>query len=238
MIASAIVFAVLRLRPEASAATAVAAVPSVAPEPTAAPPATTAPAAQPPSAAPADNPELLAAAAASPALKPEAALTPQQPTAAAPAAERTRKRKSAADEPAPPAPSAPSTTAEPQADSQDEPAEKPDPAPSPRAEPVAPSGSDFFSSAAPLSDTPSHAQVMRTMREVQPQVRACAQGHAASTATVAVTVLGATGRVSRVRISGVPEQVGNCIGHAVHAAKFPRFMRSEFAIDYAFRLGE
>ena len=54
----------------------------------------------------------------------------------------------------------------------------------------------------------------------------------------AITVAGATGRVTNATVGGqfAGTPVGSCIARAVRGASFPRFQRATFTINYPFRL--
>ena len=56
--------------------------------------------------------------------------------------------------------------------------------------------------------------------------------------TVAVTVSGATGRVTDVSVGGdlAATPVGTCIARAVRGATFPQFRRATFTVNYPFRI--
>jgi hypothetical protein len=91
---------------------------------------------------------------------------------------------------------------------------------------------------AALADTPSRDQVLSAMRGVQGEVQACAEGQEveASTATVAMTITGSTGRVTSAQVSGIGGTVGSCIARAVRGASFPKFAKAQFSINYPFKL--
>jgi hypothetical protein len=91
--------------------------------------------------------------------------------------------------------------------------------------------------AADLPATPTRADVLKAMRDVEDEVRACAQGQdAKGTAAVAFTVAGPTGRISGVRVTGIQGEAGSCIARAVRAAQFPKFAKSDFKVNYPYRL--
>lgn len=90
---------------------------------------------------------------------------------------------------------------------------------------------------AALPESPDRSQVLSAMRGVQGAVKACAAGAAeGGTAKVALTVAGSSGKVTNVRVSGVEGPVGSCIAKAVREAKFPKFSKPDFSINYPFRL--
>ena len=57
-------------------------------------------------------------------------------------------------------------------------------------------------------------------------------------AMVAITVAGATGRVTGANVTGqfAGTPVGSCVARAVRGASFPRFQRASFVINYPFRI--
>jgi len=93
-------------------------------------------------------------------------------------------------------------------------------------------------SSAALPDTPSREQVTSAMKGVAGAVKACAEGQTLETptATVAVTVAGATGNVSGVRVTGIQGIVGSCVARAVRGANFPKFAKEQLTINYPFKL--
>jgi hypothetical protein len=93
-------------------------------------------------------------------------------------------------------------------------------------------------SGAALPDTPSRQQVSSAMNRVAAEVKACAEGQTveASTATVAVTVAGATGNVTSVRVTGIQGSVGSCVARAVRGASFPKFAKEQLTINFPFKL--
>lgn len=99
-------------------------------------------------------------------------------------------------------------------------------------------GSSASSGAPPgAPETPSRSDVVAAMSAVQSAVAACGNGEH-GTATVAVTVSGATGRVTEANVSGqfAGTPVGSCIARAVRGATFPRFTRPTFTVNYPFRI--
>jgi predicted Zn finger-like uncharacterized protein len=89
-----------------------------------------------------------------------------------------------------------------------------------------------------LPELPSRDDVKATMGAVADDVKACAEGQtlADPVATVALTVIGATGRVQSVRVTGNPGPVGTCIARAVRAAAFPKFSKVQQTINFPFKL--
>jgi hypothetical protein len=89
-----------------------------------------------------------------------------------------------------------------------------------------------------LPETPSRDDVKSAMSAVASEVKACAEGQALteSTATVALTISGATGRVQSVRVTGNQGAVGTCIARAVRAASFPKFSKPSMTINFPFKL--
>ncbi len=91
---------------------------------------------------------------------------------------------------------------------------------------------------AALPEAPTRDQVLAAMHGVEPAVQACAEGQTleASSATVSITVIGFTGKVSSVRVNGVGGSVGSCIARAVRGAGFPKFAKANFSINFPFKL--
>lgn len=91
---------------------------------------------------------------------------------------------------------------------------------------------------APLAETPSREQVLGAMRAIDPDVHACTQGQELDSNTVSAsfTVVGSTGRVGNVRMSGVHGAVGDCIERAVRNAIFPQFTKGQMRINVPIRL--
>ena len=89
-----------------------------------------------------------------------------------------------------------------------------------------------------LPETPSRDDVQSAMKSVSADVKACAEGQTLTdpTATVALTVIGATGRVQSVRVTGNQGAVGTCIARAVRGASFPKFSKVQLVINYPFKL--
>ena len=89
-----------------------------------------------------------------------------------------------------------------------------------------------------LPETPGRDEVLAAMRAVTADVKACAEGQtlADPVATVALTVIGATGRVQSVRVTGNPGAVGTCVARAVRAATFPKFSKVQTTINFPFKL--
>jgi len=54
----------------------------------------------------------------------------------------------------------------------------------------------------------------------------------------AVSVAGATGRVSNVTVSGAFQgtPVGTCVARAARSARFPRFSRASFSVTFPYAL--
>jgi predicted Zn finger-like uncharacterized protein len=89
-----------------------------------------------------------------------------------------------------------------------------------------------------LPETPSREQVGAAMHDITPDVKACAEGQEVEspTAQVAITVTGATGKVTSVRVTGIQGNVGSCIARAVRNASFPKFAKASLSINYPFKL--
>lgn len=82
-----------------------------------------------------------------------------------------------------------------------------------------------------LIERPDRAQVIAAMLAVQPAVRACV-GTSRDTATANLKVLGRTGRVTSVQVTGMPGPVGTCLARAVRQAHFPKFSADSLTISY------
>jgi predicted Zn finger-like uncharacterized protein len=89
-----------------------------------------------------------------------------------------------------------------------------------------------------LEPLPTREQVKAAMQGVVGEVKACAAGQSleSPSAMVAISVSGATGKVSSVRVTGIQGAVGSCIAKAVRGANFPKFSKDTFSINYPFRL--
>jgi len=86
-----------------------------------------------------------------------------------------------------------------------------------------------------LPEAPSSDETAAAMRSVESGVRACGNGDVSGgTAEVALTVSGATGRVSNATVSGLPPEVGSCIARAVRGARFPHFTRPSYSTKYSY----
>jgi predicted Zn finger-like uncharacterized protein len=105
-------------------------------------------------------------------------------------------------------------------------------------EPKAKNAAPAAAAAAALPETPTRDQVAAAMRAVAPAVLACGEGQTldSNQAQVAVTVAGATGRVSSARVTGVQGPVGSCVARAVREAEFPKFAKSSLSINFPFKL--
>lgn len=88
-----------------------------------------------------------------------------------------------------------------------------------------------------LPEQPSRDDVMNALRSVDDAVKACGGGQH-GVAMAAITVAGNTGRVSSVNVSGQFQgtPVGSCVARAVRAAKFPKFSRPDFKVNFPFRI--
>jgi outer membrane biosynthesis protein TonB len=91
------------------------------------------------------------------------------------------------------------------------------------------------SAAANLPDKPSRDDVLSAMNGVKDQVKACAKG-ASGVAIANVTVVGKSGRVSNVEVSGITGDVGSCVARTVRKASFPKFKADNFQVKFPFRL--
>ena len=86
-----------------------------------------------------------------------------------------------------------------------------------------------------LPEKPSRDDVMDAMNGLKDQVKTCAKGQG-GVAFANVTVVGKTGRVSNVEVTGITGEVGSCIARAVRGAKFAKFKAENFQVKYPFRL--
>ena len=78
---------------------------------------------------------------------------------------------------------------------------------------------------------------MKAMKSLEGKVRACAAGEPVKgMATVEIGVRGETGRVSRVRVTGIQGPVGSCIALVVRKLKFDPFKKPTFSINYPYKL--
>ncbi len=83
-----------------------------------------------------------------------------------------------------------------------------------------------------LAPTPTRDQVMSAMKAISGKVAACGDG-SGGMAKANVTVAGATGRVTSVKVEG-PAQA--CVSKEVSKARFPKFSNSSFNFVYPFKL--
>jgi hypothetical protein len=100
------------------------------------------------------------------------------------------------------------------------------PAPAPAAE------------ASGAADSPTRADVLSAMRAIEGEVRACAANEATpvtGTANVAITVVGATGKVTGAEVTGLTGQVGSCIARVARTATFAPFTRDRFSVTFPYR---
>lgn len=98
-------------------------------------------------------------------------------------------------------------------------------------------GNDEPSGGDDLPETPSRDQVLSALKAIQPQVQACGNG-GGGVANTAITVMGSTGRVTSATVSGqyAGTPVGSCVAKTVRNAKFPRFKRSTFQINFPYSM--
>jgi predicted Zn finger-like uncharacterized protein len=89
--------------------------------------------------------------------------------------------------------------------------------------------------AANLPEKPTREDVLDAMNGVKDPVKACAKG-AGGVAFANVTVIGKTGRVANVEVTGITGDVGSCIARTVRGAKFPKFKAENFQVKFPFRL--
>jgi predicted Zn finger-like uncharacterized protein len=86
-----------------------------------------------------------------------------------------------------------------------------------------------------LAEKPTREDVISAMNGVKDAVKACAKG-AGGVAFANVTVLGKTGRVSNVEVTGITGEVGSCVARTVRKANFPKFKADNFQVKFPFRL--
>jgi hypothetical protein len=88
-----------------------------------------------------------------------------------------------------------------------------------------------------LPEQPSRDDVMNALRGVDDAVKACGAGQH-GVAMAAITVAGNTGRVSSVNVSGQFQgtPIGSCVARAVRGARFEKFSRPDFKVNFPFRL--
>jgi predicted Zn finger-like uncharacterized protein len=99
-------------------------------------------------------------------------------------------------------------------------------------------GNSLGTKAAPAGDLPekpSRDDVLKAMKGVTDAVKACSPGQA-GVAFANVTVIGKTGRVGNVEITGITGEPGSCIARAVRKASFPKFSSENFQVKFPFRL--
>ena len=88
------------------------------------------------------------------------------------------------------------------------------------------------------AEAPSRNDVLASMRKIEAEVRACAANEATpitGTANVALTVVGATGKVTNAEVSGITGQVGSCIARVARTATFSPFTRDRFSVTFPYR---
>jgi hypothetical protein len=91
------------------------------------------------------------------------------------------------------------------------------------------------SAPANLPEKPSRDDVLNAMKGVTDAVKACSGGQP-GVAFANVTVVGKTGMVANVDVTGVTGDVAPCIGKAVRKARFPKFSAENFQVKFPFRL--
>jgi predicted Zn finger-like uncharacterized protein len=98
-----------------------------------------------------------------------------------------------------------------------------------------PGASAASAPAANLPEKPTRDDVLDAMKGVQDAVKACSKGQS-GVAFANVTVIGKTGRVSNVEVTGMTGDVGSCIARSVRKASFPKFKSENFQVKFPFRL--
>ncbi|MEY4582812.1 MAG: hypothetical protein RL701_7515 [Pseudomonadota bacterium] len=86
-----------------------------------------------------------------------------------------------------------------------------------------------------LAEKPTRDDVLSAMKGVTDAVKACGKGQT-GVAFANVTVIGKTGRVSNVEVTGMAGDVGSCIARSVRKASFPKFQAENFQVKFPFRL--
>jgi predicted Zn finger-like uncharacterized protein len=86
-----------------------------------------------------------------------------------------------------------------------------------------------------LQEKPSRDDVLSAMKGVTDAVKACGKGQT-GVAFANVTVVGKTGRVSNVEVTGMTGDTGSCIARSVRKASFPKFSAENFQVKFPFRL--
>jgi predicted Zn finger-like uncharacterized protein len=89
--------------------------------------------------------------------------------------------------------------------------------------------------AANLPEKPSRDDVLQAMKAVTDKVKACGGGQT-GVAFANMTVIGKTGRVGNVEVTGITGEPGSCIAKAVRGAVFPKFSAENFQVKFPFRL--
>lgn len=85
-----------------------------------------------------------------------------------------------------------------------------------------------------LPERPSRDDVLRTLRKVQPKLKACARGQRG--VAMADIVVAGSGRVRSVRVTQVTGPTASCVAREVRKARFPKFSSSKFSVKFPFRL--
>jgi hypothetical protein len=89
--------------------------------------------------------------------------------------------------------------------------------------------------AANLPEKPTRDDVLSAMKSVTDAVKACGKGQT-GVAFANITVVGKTGRISNVEVTGMAGDVGSCIARSVRKASFPKFQAENFQVKFPFRL--
>ena len=86
-----------------------------------------------------------------------------------------------------------------------------------------------------LPATPSRDDVRSKFESVRGAVKACT-GNQAGTASVATTVQGSSGRVTRVNVTGdFTGPAATCISNAIRGLNFPQFSNPTLTVNYSYR---
>jgi predicted Zn finger-like uncharacterized protein len=86
-----------------------------------------------------------------------------------------------------------------------------------------------------LPATPSRDDVRSKFESVRGAVKACT-GNQAGTASVATTIQGSSGRVTRVNVTGdFTGPAATCISNAIRGLNFPQFSNPTLTVNYSYR---
>ena len=97
------------------------------------------------------------------------------------------------------------------------------------------SGDSSSAAAANLPEKPTRDDVLAAMKGVTDAVKVCGKGQA-GVAFANITVIGKTGKVGNVEVTGITGEAGSCIAKAVRKASFAKFRSDTFQVKFPFRL--